>query len=121
MISYINAQWKIYIIKMKVGKNVEVAPFINTTILENEIGTRTLSYLTNITTGIFTGASLIFHTEESGLCFEYTKNRVNSVCYEIDTVGKYDFNDAHGFESDDEHAVNYERIWQTNLECLASL
>ena len=66
---------------MKVGKNVEVAPFINTTILENDIGTRDQPYLTNITTGKYTGASLIFHTEESGLCFEYTKTRTQMSCY----------------------------------------
>ena len=104
-------------LKMKTGKNLEVAPFINTTIIEDEIGTRAQPYLTNITTGKFTGASLIFHTEESGLHFEYTTKKVNSssfywkietcvsVCYEIGTVGKYDFN---GFESGDEGDVNYD-------------
>ena len=46
------------------------APFINTTVIDNEIGTIEEPYLTNITTGTKTGKSAIFHTEESGKHFE---------------------------------------------------
>ena len=55
------------------------APFINTTVIENEIGTRVEPYLTNITTGQITGGSVIFHTEENGKHFEYFRNTVSSI------------------------------------------
>ena len=54
------------------------APFINTKVINNEIGTREKPYITNITTGQVTGGSIIIHTEENGNHFEYYRNTINS-------------------------------------------
>ena len=56
----------------------DCAPFINTTVIDNETGTTEEPYITNITTGTKIGNSTIFHTEESGKHFEYIRNHVTS-------------------------------------------
>ena len=63
----------------KVNKNTpKCAPFINTTVIDNEIGTTEEPYLTNITTGTKTGSSAVFHTQENEHHFEYYRHHVNA-------------------------------------------
>ena len=59
-------------------KVIECAPFINTTVIDNEIGTVEEPYLSNISTGERTGESVIFHTEENGQHFEYVRHHITS-------------------------------------------
>ena len=85
------------IIKFIMSEKHNVAPFINTTVIGREIGTRQEPYLTNISTGQKTGCSIVFHTEEDGLHFEFhrnhvTKTRLNCRCIYrksmIDNIGR---------------------------------
>ena len=57
---------------------LKVAPFINTSIVEQQIDT-SLGYLINVTHGnLVKTRSLIFHTREKDKDFEYVRNKVNS-------------------------------------------
>ena len=58
--------------------NLQVAPYINVSIVEKEIDT-SKGYLTNVTHGErVKSRSLIFHTREGDHDFEYIRNKVNS-------------------------------------------
>ena len=58
--------------------NLQVAPYINVSIIEKEIDT-SKGYLTNVTHGERVKVrSLIFHTREGEYDFEYVRNKVNS-------------------------------------------
>ena len=94
-------------------------PFINTTVIDNEIGTTEEPYLTNITTGTKTGNSAIFHTEEHGKHFEYFRHHVTSTglsarCIYFNKPG-VNCRASRTFTSEDPSIIKCERRPKRNL------